>query len=141
MPTTEAYSGPLPKPTPETKPYWDAAKQHRLAIQRCNDCAKHYFYPRPLCPHCLSRNVEWVQASGRGILHTFVINHRPPRGFPVAPPYVIGIIDLEEGARILAQVVDLEPDPAKIRCDTPVEVIFEDVTAEITLPKFRPRKS
>jgi uncharacterized OB-fold protein len=138
---SEGYSGPLPKPTPETKPYWEAAKQHRLVIQRCNDCSTHYFYPRPLCPRCLSRNVEWVQASGRGRLHTFVINHRPPRGFPVPPPYVIGIIELEEGARILAQVVEMPPDPAAIRCDTPVEVIFEDVTPEITLPKFRPRKS
>jgi hypothetical protein len=137
--TTEGYSGPLPKPTPETRPYWDATRQHRLLIQRCNDCSVHYFYPRPMCPGCLSRNVEWVQASGRGTLHTFVINHRPPRNFPVAPPYVIGIVELEEGARMLAQVVGVTPDPAALRCDAPVEVVFEDVTAEITLPKFRPR--
>src|SRR5712672_3591621 len=121
-----AYTGPIPKPTPETKPFWDAAKQHRLCIQRCNDCAQHYFYPRPLCPHCLSRNVEWVDCSGRGRLPTFVINHRPPRNFPVQQPYIIGIVELDEGARMLSNIVGVEADPRHLRCDMPVEVVFED---------------
>lgn len=133
------YTGPIPKPTPETKPYWDAAKQRKLLIQRCNDCSRHYFYPRPLCPGCLSRNVAWVEASGRGRLHTFVINHRAPRKFPVEAPFVIGIIELEEGPRMLTHVVGVEPDPQAVHCDMPVEVVFEDITDEITLPKFRPR--
>lgn len=137
----EGYTGPLPKPTPETKPYWEAAKQHRLRIQRCRDCARHYFYPRPLCPHCLSRRVDWVDVSGRGLLHTFVINHRAPRKYPLPAPFVIGIVELEEGARLLTQIVDVDPDPKKLRCDIPVEVVFDDVTDEITLPKFRPRAS
>lgn len=138
MPTTP--SGPIPRPTPETRPYWDAAKEHKLRIQHCADCGQHYFYPRPLCPHCLSRNVSWVECSGRGRLHTFVINHRPPRNFPTPPPFVIGIVELAEGARILSNIVDIEPDPAVVRCDMPVEVVFEDLTDEITLPKFRPVK-
>jgi hypothetical protein len=98
-----------------------------------------YFYPRPLCPACLSRRVRWVDASGRGRLHTFVINHRPPRGFPVAAPFVIGIVELEEGPRMMSHIVGVTPDPAALRCDMPLEVVFEDLTAEITLPKFRPR--
>ncbi len=136
---TDAYTGPIPKPTPETQPYWDAAKQHRLVIQRCADCGLHYFYPRPLCPSCLSRQVVWVEASGRGRLHTFVINQRAPRKFPIAGPFVIGIVELEEGPKMLTHIVDVAPDPAALRCDMPVEVVFEDITAEITLPKFRPR--
>lgn len=136
--TAANYSGPIPKPTPETKPFWEATKQRRLRIQRCRDCAQHYFYPRPLCPHCLSRNVEWVDASGRGKLHTFVINHRPPRGFPATGPFVIGIVELAEGPKMMTNIVGIAPDPKLLRCDMPVEVVFEDITDEITLPKFKP---
>jgi uncharacterized OB-fold protein len=136
----DAYPGPVPKPTPETQPFWDAAKRHELLIQRCDGCGNHYFYPRPLCPHCLSRMVRWVTVSGRGRLHTFVINHRPPRKFPTQDPFVIGIVELEEGPRLMTNIVGIAPDPTKLQCDLPVEVVFEDITAEITLPKFRPRR-
>jgi uncharacterized OB-fold protein len=135
----EPYSGPLPKPTPETRPFWDAAKQHRLVIQACDDCGTRYFYPRPLCPACLSRRVRWIEASGHARLHTFVINHRPPRGFPIPGPYVLGIVELDEGPRMMAVIVGVPADPAALRCDQPLEVTFEDVTPEITLPRFRPR--
>ena len=136
----EPYSGPIPKPTPETRPFWDAAKAHRLVIQACDACGTRYFYPRPLCPACLSRSVRWIEASGRARLHTFVINHRPPRGFPAAP-FVIGIVELEEGPRMMSQIVGVAPDPAALRCELPLEVVFEPLTTEITLPKFRPRVS
>ena len=133
-----SYTGPVPKATPETQPFWDAAKQRRLVVQRCQECRQYYFYPRPLCPHCLSPRVGWEQVSGRGRLHTFVINYRPPRNFPTAEPYVIGIVELEEGPRLMSHIIGIEPSPANIRCDIPVEVVFEDITDEITLPKFRP---
>ena len=136
---TATYAGPLPKPTPESRPFWDAAKQHRLLIQACDDCGTRYFYPRPLCPACLSRRVRWIDASGRARLHTFVINHRPPRGFPVTAPFVIGIVEIEEGPRMMSHIVEVTPDPAALRCDMPLEVVFEELTTEITLPKFRPR--
>ncbi len=132
------YTGPVPKPTPETKPFWDATKQRRLLVQHCTQCNRHYFYPRPFCPHCLSGDVEWTQSCGRGRLHTFVINHRPPRHHPVPAPFIIGIVELEEGPRLMSQIVDIDPDPTVVRCDMPVEVVFEDITDEITLPKFRP---
>ena len=136
---TATYADPLPKPTPESRPFWDAAKQHRLLIQACDDCGTRYFYPRPLCPACLSRRVRWNDASGRARLHTIVINHRPPRGFPVTAPFVIGIVELEEGPRMMSHIVEVTPDPAALRCDMPLEVVFEELTTEITLPKFRPR--
>jgi uncharacterized OB-fold protein len=134
----DTYTGPVPKPTPETKPFWEAAKQRKLMVQRCKDCGQHYFYPRPLCPHCLSHNVEWTPVSGRGRLHTFVINYRPPRNFSVPAPFIIGIVELDEGPRLMSHIIGIEPDPQVVRCDLPVEVVFEDVTADITLPKFRP---
>lgn len=137
----EPYSGPIPKATPETRPFWEAAKQHRLVIQACDACGTRYFYPRPLCPACLSRRVRWIDASGRARLHTFVINHRPPRGFPVPAPFVIGIVALEEGPRLMSHIVGVAPDPAVLRCDLPLEVTFEDLTPDLTLPKFRPRAS
>ncbi len=136
-----SYPGPIPKPTPETKPFWDAAKQHRLLIQRCGGCRQHYFYPRPQCPHCFSRNVTWVETSGRGTLHTFVINHRPPRNYPLAAPFIIGIVQLDEGPRLLTNIVGIAPDPEQLRCDMPVEVVFDDITDDIALPRFRPIQS
>jgi len=135
----EPYSGPLPKPTPETRPFWDAAKQHRLVIQACDDCGTRFFYPRPLCPACLSRRVRWIDASGRAVLHTYVINQRPPRGFSVQGPFVIGIVELEEGPRMMSHIVGVTPDPKALRCDLPLEVTFEELSADITLPKFKPR--
>jgi uncharacterized protein len=134
----DAYTGPLPKPTPETQPFWDAVRRRQLLIQRCTACDRHYFYPRPLCPHCLSRDVEWVAASGRGRLHTFVINHRPPRNFPLPAPCIVAIVELEEGPRLMTNLVGVDPDPQQLRCDMAVEVVFDDVTADITLPRFRP---
>jgi len=138
---SETYAGPIPKPTPETQPFWDAAKQRKLLIQRCADCGQHYFYPRPLCTHCWSRRVTWVEARGRGRLHTFTINYRPPRKFPSQDPVVIAIVELDEGPRLMTNLVDVGADPNKLRCDMPVEVVFEDVTGEVTLPKFRPASS
>ncbi len=135
---SSTYTGPVPKVTPETRPFWEAAKRRRLVVQRCQDCNRCYFYPRPLCPVCLSRDVRWEEVSGRGRLHTFVINHRPPRNFPTTEPYVIGIVELDEGPRLMSHIVEVEPSPAIVRCDMPVEVVFEDLTDEIALPKFRP---
>ena len=130
------YAGPLPKATPETKPYWDGLKAHKLMVQRCKDCQKAYFFPRPFCPHCFSKNVEWFQASGKGKLYSFVINHRPPP-FMGKDPYVIAIVELEEGPRLMTNLVGVAPDPAKIKCDSPVAIHYDDVTKEVTLPKFR----
>ncbi len=130
------YTGYLPQPTPETQPYFDALKQHTLMIQRCKVCAQAYFYPRPFCPDCFSFDTEWFEASGKGTLYSFVINYRPPPGFG-AKPYVIAVVELEEGPHMMTNLVGVEPDPDKIRCDMPVEIVYDDVTDDVTLPKFR----
>ena len=132
---------PLPQPTPETQPLWDGAKRHELWIQQCQACHQHYFYPRPYCPHCLSDNTRWVRASGRGTLHTFSINHRPAPGFEGMAPYIIAVVELAEGPRMMTNLVGIDPDPAKLTKDMSVEVVFQDLTDEITLPLFRPATS
>ena len=128
---------PLPTPTPETQPYWDALREHRLLIQRCKDCGTAYFYPRPFRPTSLSKDVEWFEASGRGTLYSFVINHRPAPGFG-PDPYVIAVVELEEGCRMMTNLVGIDPDPDKIHCDMPVVIEYLDVNDQVTLPQFRP---
>jgi hypothetical protein len=133
------YAGPLPVPTPETRPFWDGVRRHELLLQRCRPCGEHFFYPRAVCPKCLSADLEWRAVSGRGTLHTFTVVHRGARGFPIGPPYVIAIVALDEGPRLMTNLVGIEPDPARIAIGMPVEVVFEDVTPEVTLPHFRPK--
>jgi uncharacterized OB-fold protein len=107
---------------------------------RCDDCNKSYFYPRALCPECFSRNTRWVQSSGQGTILGFAIVQRAPTpAFADMVPYVTCIVELEDGARFPSNLlVDGEPDPAKIKVGMPVQVVFDDVTDTVTLPKFRP---
>ena len=132
------YTGPLPVPTPETRPFWEAAHRHELLLQRCRACGRHHFYPRGACPHCLSADLEWQRVSGRGTLHTFTVVHRGARNYPLPSPYVLAVVELEEGPRLMSNLVGVEAHPGHIRIGMPVEVVFDDVTPEITLPRFRP---
>ncbi len=129
---------PIPKPTPETAEFWAGARRQELRIQRCRACGRAYFFPRPFCPHCSSRDVEWFTASGRGRLYSYVINHRPPPGFQDAAPYVIAIVELEEGPRMMSNVVGVEPVPERLPADLPLEVTWEQLSDEITVPLWRP---
>lgn len=131
---------PLPTPmTPEAKPYWDGLKNRTLMLPRCNDCGHTFFYPRILCPACHSRAIGWVQASGRGRLHAFGIAHQSfNKAYKVPPPYVLAMIELEEGPRMMSNLINVKPDPAAITCDMPVEVVFHALTDDVTLPLFQP---
>lgn len=131
------YDKPLPYVHGETRPFWEGAKRHELLIQRCGDCGKFYFYPRSLCPHCMSDNIEWVKVSGKGKIYSFTISHRTGTlPFQKDIPYNIAIIELDEGVHMLSNVVECRNED--LRIGMPVEVVFDDVTPEITLPKFRP---
>ena len=135
-----AYDKPLPVPDPVTQPYWDGLKAGQLRIQRCLSCEKAVFYPRALCSHCGSRELEWITCSGRGTLHAFTIAHRgTPAAFKGSTPYVVAMIDLEEGARLMTNLIGVDPTPAAVKIGMPVEIVFEEVTPTITLAKFRPR--
>ncbi|MDP6706883.1 MAG: Zn-ribbon domain-containing OB-fold protein [Alphaproteobacteria bacterium] len=133
-----AYEKPLPRPTPETQHYWEGAKAGELRLQRCQACRHTYFPPRPFCPKCASREVAVVKASGRGRLYSYVINHRPPPGFEADAPYAIAVVELEEGPRMMSNIVGVEQTPDALALDMALEVTFDAVTDEVTLPKFRP---
>jgi uncharacterized OB-fold protein len=124
-------------PTPDTQPYWDAARNHQLTLQECLSCRRFYFYPRDHCPVCLGREVRWRAVSGRGFLYTYVIAHHPAPGFEADAPYVIAVVELEEGPRMMANIVGIEPDPALLELDMPLEVVFTE-RGPMTVPNFRP---
>ena len=130
---------PAPRPQPESDFYWQKCKEGELWLRHCNACDSAYFYPRDICPRCFSRDTDWVQSSGRGIVHTFAIVHRGPTPpFRDRSPYVPAIVELEEGARMPTNLVEVEADPAVIRVGMAVEVVFEELSDAISLPKFRP---
>jgi hypothetical protein len=138
QPTQQARITP-PVPQPESDFYWEKCKAHELWLRHCKACDNTYFYPRDICPHCFSRDTDWIKSSGRGILHTFAIAHRAPiPAFQNRVPFVLAIVELEGGARIPTNLVEVEPEPSAIKCGMAVEVVFEDLDDKISLPKFRP---
>ena len=133
-----AASKSLPKPTPDTQPFWDAVKRHQLSLPKCKACGQLHYFPRPFCPHCFSWDLEWVRCSGKGKLYSYVINHRPAPGFEEEAPYVIAVVELDEGPRMLSNLIDIEPTPEAVQVDMPVEILFQDVNEEMDMFKFRP---
>ena len=135
MSETPLYEKPMPVVDPGTKPFWDAARAHRLSIPRCNACGKHHFYPRELCPHCHSADLEWVDVSGKGEIYSYTIARKPAGPvFAADVPYVIAMIALDEGPRMLTNIVT--DDFETVRISDRVRVHFDDVTPDLTLPKF-----
>ncbi|MEM1164374.1 MAG: Zn-ribbon domain-containing OB-fold protein [Pseudomonadota bacterium] len=127
---------PVPKPTPETQHFWDGTKEGRLLLQRSNATGNAYFPPRPFCPETGSRDVSVFEASGRATLYSYVINHMKAPGFE--PPYAIAVVELEEGPRMMANIVDCPATPEALQLDMALEVTWEKLTEDITLPQFRP---
>ncbi|PPJ25713.1 DNA-binding protein [Nocardia nova] len=127
----------LPIPTPETRRFWDDAKLGRLTISYCLDTGRYFFYPRPVSPYTGTTNVEWRTISGRGRLHSYIINHRPLPGRNVVSP-IIALVKLEEGPSMMSNIVDVLPEPDYLVLDMPLEVRFRQVSPEITLPVFAP---
>ncbi len=130
----------LPQPTAETAAYWEGCRKHQLLIQRCTQCGRYQFYPRIICTACMSDGVEWVQASGHGRVLSFTVIHRAvSAAYKAEVPYVLALIELDEGPTMMSNVVELDPESVAI--GLPVEVTFEDWSDEITIPKFRPSGS
>ena len=133
---------PLPQPiTPEARPYWDGLKQGKLMLPRCAACARPFFYPRVVCPMCGGRDIGWVEASGRGRLYSFAIAHQSiNRAMKVPTPYVLALIELEEGPRMMSNLVNVAADPAQLRCDMPVRVVYRRLTDDVTVPLWEPAR-
>jgi uncharacterized OB-fold protein len=132
------YRKPLPVPDPDSEPYWRAVREHRLEIQRCAACGTFRFYPRGVCPACLAETATWVPVAGAGTIYSYTVVHqnRMP-GFKDELPYVLAVIELAEGVRMTANIVECRPED--VRIGLPVEVVFRDATPEVSLPVFRPR--
>jgi uncharacterized OB-fold protein len=137
-PQQQGYAKPLPAIDEENKPFWDYAKKHELRMQKCPECGKIYYPPSSLCPHCQSwEKSEWVKLSGKGQVYSFIVARRATNpAFAKEVPYVVAIIETEEGGRLISNVIGVKPED--MRVGMPVEVVFDDVTEEVTLPKFKP---
>ena len=138
IPTSD-YKKPTPKPTEDSQPFWDFCKKHELRFQKCSDCGTFRHYPRPLCPECASFNLDWVQVGTKGTVHSWVTARRPFHpGFADEMPLAIVIADVEEapGVRLMGNFMD-GTAPDSLSMGMPIEIAFDDVTEDWTLPKFK----
>src|SRR5690349_5836436 len=103
------YTKPLPKADPVTRPFWDSLKKKKIEVQRCDDRKSYIFYPRALCPHCSSRRLKWTPVTGRGEIYTMTIVHKAPSAaFQADAPYVVALVELDEGCRMMTNIVDVD---------------------------------
>ena len=131
------YDKLVPDPTTDSKPFWDALHEEKFRLQRCADCGKVRHYPRPVCDSCWSMKADWVDASGRGTVHSWTITHHAFHpGFKSDLPLVLLTVDLEEGVRMQAQARGIAEDA--VRIGLPVKVGFNRVKDDLTLPVFEP---
>lgn len=125
---------PMPVIDPGTQPYWDALKQNRLSLKHCKTCDQVHFYPRELCPHCYSDNLDWIDASGGGVIYSYTVAHRPAGpAFAEDVPYTIAIIDLDEGPRMMSRITNPE---SGVRIGARVQVRFQPADDGLVLPVF-----
>jgi uncharacterized protein len=127
----------IPAVTDLTRPYWEAARDGRLVIQRCQRCAASWHPPLPACPHCHGTELGWREVCGLGTVYTYtVVRHATHAALADRIPYVIALVELAEGPRIVTGIVGC--DPGDVRAGMAVRVRFDDVTDEVALPYFEP---
>ncbi len=135
MAMTDLKQRPLPAPTGLTRPFWDAAREGRLLVQKCNACARLQFYPRPFCLACMSDDMGWRQSAGQGAVYTFTVNHRAAIEYLADQvPYVVAVVQLDEGPRLMGRVLNAKPGTVAIGAR--VNVVFESTPEGIALPCF-----
>jgi uncharacterized protein len=129
------YRKPLPVADKLTEPFWQAARERRLLVQRCGACEEAQFYPRRHCVHCFAPDPAWVESNGRGRVHSFTVTHRnQDPGFAVDCPYVFALVELDEGVVLSANLIGVPPEDVEI--GMPVRVVYVDVTTDVSLPQF-----
>jgi uncharacterized OB-fold protein len=133
----KTYKKPLPHIDEESKGFWEACQRHELYVQRCSACGVLRYYPRAVCPRCLSSDTQWVLSSGRGTVYTSTVTYQNlAPGFREEPPYVLAYVELDDGVRLLTNIIGCAPE--EVHIGMPVAVVFDDITSEVTLPKFTP---
>jgi uncharacterized OB-fold protein len=126
---------PIPTIQGEAREFWEACARHELVLQRCRSCGEYQFYPRALCRRCWGTDLDWVPSEGRGEIYTFTVVHRAPTDvFQAMTPYVVALVALREGVRLLSHVVGAAPEDVSIGAE--VKVAFDDITPEVSLPVF-----
>lgn len=118
----------------ESKPYWDGLKEEKLLIQYCDDCCTSIFYPRSICPECFSEKISWKESSGIGKIYSFTVVHQAFGPFKNETPFVVGIIELTEGVRMMSRILE---EREKIAIDKRVSVVFTRVEDDLFLPYFQ----
>jgi uncharacterized OB-fold protein len=133
------FTGPLPQPDDDlVAAFWEHCAREELRFQRCTGCGTWRHLPRLRCAQCASPEFTWERSSGRGRVYSWTVTHQSPiRAFAARAPWAVLVVELEEGVRMVAGLVDAKPDV--LRLDLPVEVVFERVSPEWALPQFRPR--
>ena len=119
----------------DSRPYWEGLEQGELRIQRCDACARAVFYPRALCPHCFSDQLSWIVATGKGTIYSYTVAHQAFGPFAAETPFVVAIVELEEGVRMMTRIIDAPRE--RIAIGAAVQVTFETVGEHFTLPYFR----
>ena len=137
MTIQQEWRKPIPGITGETKPFWDAARRDELMIQHCDECNKYQWYPRGFCSNCWSQNIKYVKASGKGTVWTYTVTYqnRSP-GFNEEVPYVLALVELEEGVKLFTNIIECRIQDVSI--GMPVQVTFVPATQEIHVPMFKP---
>lgn len=141
--STRWFPDAMPRPavTDDTRPFFEAARAHQLVVQRCSGCGRWRHPPRPLCPHCHSFDAEWTEVSGDGTVFSYSFVHQPfTPALRAVVPYTVAIIELEgtDGTRMASNLVDVPAE--QIRAGLPVRVVWEDMSPELTLPRFTARR-
>jgi len=134
-----AYTKPIPEMgDPLTKPFWDAAKEDRFVLPRCTSCNRVHWYPRFICPFCPATEIEWIEGSGIGYIHTFAVQHRAFGGWAEETPFVTAYIDLAEGDRMFTVLRGVDPlKPESIKIGSKVKVEFEAASEDVHIPFWR----
>jgi uncharacterized OB-fold protein len=127
---------PVPRPTPETRPYWEATRRRQLVHHRCEGCGAGSQHPRAVCA-CGSTDLTWTPCSGRGRLFSYVVVHRPEPVFADEAPFVLATVELEEGVRMTTRIVDVPADPAALPLDMELELRWLE-RGDVNLPVFAP---
>lgn len=127
---TKERTIPSPITSPETEPFWQAAREGRFLVKGCDDCGRAHWYPRAVCPHCFSSNTQWKPASGRGVVYSFSPMRRAD------PPYTLAYVTLDEGPTMLTNIVDCDPDTLSI--GKPVTLVLTPSEEGQPVPTFTP---
>ena len=132
------YNKPIPDPDPLSKPFWEGARAGKLMLPRCTSCNRVHWYPRHICPNCPAREIEWIEASGEGRVHTFAVQHRAFGGWAEEVPFVTAYIDLNEGDRVFTVLRGVDPNRPDLNwIGARVRVEFEPASDDVHIAFWR----